>query len=195
MGLKCSGRQSRPSAEIFAPQKCSYGAFAPPHRRRKVRLSPFPPHGKNYDRSLAPPLPTRPAAAGLGRGTPVLGLRGLFHSRRAKQSGPLRGPAGKLAALKSVLRQSGSDNGHGIAPTKCPILRGPVGIKMLRAAKPPFRRDFCSAKMLVRRFRAAPSAMGPRGLFHGRESKTKRAPKGARRETCCLEISSPPERQ
>ena len=64
----------------------------------------------------------------------------------------------ETSALKSVLRQSRSDNSHGIAPTKCPILRGPVGIKMLRAAKPPFCRDFCSAKMLVRRFRAAPSS-------------------------------------
>ena len=31
-------------------------------RRRKVRLSPFPPDGENCDRSLAPPLPGEPAA-------------------------------------------------------------------------------------------------------------------------------------
>ena len=99
------------------------------------------------------PLPLGSGGEPLYWGPEVYSMAG-----RAKQSGPLRGPAGKLAALKSVLRQSGSDNGHGIAPTKCPILRGPVGIKMLRAAKPPFRRDFCSAKMLVRRFRAAPSS-------------------------------------
>lgn len=34
-------------------------------RRRKVRLSPFPPGGENCARSLARPLPTRPADAGL----------------------------------------------------------------------------------------------------------------------------------
>ena len=33
-------------------------------RRRKVRLSPFPPDGENYDRSLAPPLPGEPAVLG-----------------------------------------------------------------------------------------------------------------------------------
>ena len=33
-------------------------------RRRKVRLSPFPPDGENCDRSLAPPLPGEPAALG-----------------------------------------------------------------------------------------------------------------------------------
>ena len=31
-------------------------------RRRKVRLSPFPPDGENCDRALAPPLPGEPAA-------------------------------------------------------------------------------------------------------------------------------------
>ena len=31
-------------------------------RRRKVRLSPFPPDGENCDHSLAPPLPGEPAA-------------------------------------------------------------------------------------------------------------------------------------
>ena len=30
-----------------------------PSRRRKVRLSPFPPSGENSARSLAPPLPTK----------------------------------------------------------------------------------------------------------------------------------------
>ena len=33
-------------------------------RRRKVRLSPFPPDGENCARSLAPPLPGEPAALG-----------------------------------------------------------------------------------------------------------------------------------
>ena len=36
----------------------------PAARRRKVRLSPFPPDGENCDRSLAPPLPGEPAALG-----------------------------------------------------------------------------------------------------------------------------------
>ena len=33
-------------------------------RRRKVRLSPFPPGGENCARSLAPPLPGEPASLG-----------------------------------------------------------------------------------------------------------------------------------
>ena len=33
-------------------------------RRRKVRLSPFPPNGENCARSLAPPLPSEPAVLG-----------------------------------------------------------------------------------------------------------------------------------
>ena len=33
-------------------------------RRRKVRLSPFPPSGENCDRFLAPPLPGEPASLG-----------------------------------------------------------------------------------------------------------------------------------
>src|SRR5699024_7776627 len=33
-------------------------------RRRKVRFPPFPPGGESYVRSLAPPLPTKPAALG-----------------------------------------------------------------------------------------------------------------------------------
>ena len=33
-------------------------------RRRKVRLSPFPPGGENCARSPAPPLPGEPAALG-----------------------------------------------------------------------------------------------------------------------------------
>ena len=42
-------------------------------RRRKVRLTPFPPRGENCVRSLAPPFPTQPAPLGL-RGDPRLGL-------------------------------------------------------------------------------------------------------------------------
>ena len=38
-------------------------------RRRKVRLSPFPPDGENCDRSLAPPLPGEPAALGFAGST------------------------------------------------------------------------------------------------------------------------------
>ena len=38
-------------------------------RRRKVRLSPFPPDGENYARSLAPPLPGEPAALGFAGST------------------------------------------------------------------------------------------------------------------------------
>ena len=42
----------------------------PPNpRRRKVRSTPFPPCGENCARSLAPPLPTRPAPLG-SRGGP-----------------------------------------------------------------------------------------------------------------------------
>ena len=75
-----------------------YAPFGAPHRRRKVRLSPFPPDGENCARSLAPPLPTRPAAAGLGRGTPLLGPRGLFHGREAKaKRAPNGGPPRKFA--------------------------------------------------------------------------------------------------
>ena len=37
----------------------------PPRRRRKVRSAPFPPGGENCARSLAPPLQTEPAYAGL----------------------------------------------------------------------------------------------------------------------------------
>ena len=40
----------------------------PAARRRKVRLSPFPPDGENCDRSLAPPLPGEPAALGFCAG-------------------------------------------------------------------------------------------------------------------------------
>ena len=40
------------------------GKAAPPPRRRKVRLTPFPPDGENCVRSLAPTLPTRPAPLG-----------------------------------------------------------------------------------------------------------------------------------
>ena len=46
-------------------------------RRRKVRLSPFPPSGENCVRSLAPPLPGEPASLvfagsneGLGKAPP-----------------------------------------------------------------------------------------------------------------------------
>ena len=37
----------------------------PPRRRSKVRSAPFPPDGENCARSLAPPLQTEPACAGL----------------------------------------------------------------------------------------------------------------------------------
>ena len=43
-----------------------YWAESP--RRRKVRLTSFPPGGENCVRSLAPPLPAEPTAAGLRRG-------------------------------------------------------------------------------------------------------------------------------
>ena len=99
LGFKCSGRQSRPSAKVLSwGQNACTRHSAPPHRRRKVRLSPFPPDGENCARSLAPPLPTRPAAAGLGRGTPLLGPRGLFHGREAKaKRAPNGGPPRELA--------------------------------------------------------------------------------------------------
>ena len=38
-------------------------------RRRKVRLSPFPPGGENCDRFLAPPLPGEPASLGFAGST------------------------------------------------------------------------------------------------------------------------------
>ena len=40
----------------------------PPHRRSKVRSAPFPPDGETCARSLAPPLQTGPADAGLRLG-------------------------------------------------------------------------------------------------------------------------------
>ena len=59
-----------------------------------------------------------------------------------KQSGPPRGPAKEACGKISVSGQSGGDDGHGIGPAKCSILRGPVGIELLRAAEPPFRQGF-----------------------------------------------------
>ena len=49
--------------------------YSPP-RRRKVRFPPFLPDGENCGRSLAPPLPTKPAALRgplLGGGIPPAG--------------------------------------------------------------------------------------------------------------------------
>ena len=42
-------------------------------RRRKVRLSPFPPGGENCARSLAPPLPGEPASLGFAGSNEGLG--------------------------------------------------------------------------------------------------------------------------
>ena len=42
-------------------------------RRRKVRLSPFPPSGENCDRFLAPPLPGEPASLGFAGSNEGLG--------------------------------------------------------------------------------------------------------------------------
>ena len=72
-----------------------YAPFGAPHRRRKVRLSPFPPDGENCARSLAPPLPTRPAAAGLGRGPLYWGPEVYSMAVKQKKAGPFWGPLNK----------------------------------------------------------------------------------------------------
>ena len=64
--------------------------FLPGHwalRRRKVRLSPFPPNGENCARFLALPLQRKPAALGFALGAAFGGLSGgklelvRFHNR------------------------------------------------------------------------------------------------------------------
>ena len=67
----------------------------PGPRRRKVRLALFPPDGETFARSLAPPLPTEPAAcaAGLRRGP-----RWDGHAV----------PGGRAAALCSLMLTAGA---------------------------------------------------------------------------------------
>ena len=103
--------------------------------------------------------------------------RSIPWPRGQNKAGPQWGPAKEGCSKLSVSGQSGGDDGHGTAPAKCSILRGPVGIEMLRAAEPPFRQGFVlGTKRLYGAYARAPSAMGPRGLFHGHGTKTKRAP-------------------
>src|SRR5699024_6963616 len=55
-----------------------------PLRRRKVRLSPFPPRGENCARFLAPPLQRKPTPLGFALGAAFGGLydqtSGTWHS-------------------------------------------------------------------------------------------------------------------
>ena len=55
-----------------------------PLRRRKVRLSPFPPDGENCARFLAPPLQRKPTPLGFALGAAFGGLydqtSGTWHS-------------------------------------------------------------------------------------------------------------------
>ena len=68
--------------------------------------------------------------------------RSIPWPRGQNKAGPQWGPAKEGCSKLSVSGQSGGDDGHGIGPAKCSILRGPVGIEMLRAAEPPFRQGF-----------------------------------------------------
>ena len=72
MGRDDSAR--RPGVFPISPPRIGLSSHAPgpgrrvplpmAARRRKVRLSPFPPNGENCARSLSPPLPGEPAALG-----------------------------------------------------------------------------------------------------------------------------------
>ena len=70
--MKCyGGAPGNRGASLF-PEGRTYS----PPRRRKVRFPPFLPDGENCGRSLAPPLPTKPAALRgplLGGGIPPAG--------------------------------------------------------------------------------------------------------------------------
>ena len=122
LGLKCSGRQSRPSAKVLS-----------------------------WGQNACTALTRRPICDGAPRSIPW--------PRSQSEAGPQWGPAKGACGKISVSGQSGGDDGHGIGPTKCSILRGPAGIQMLRAAKPPFRQGFVlGTKRLYAPFGAAPSS-------------------------------------
>ena len=90
---------------------------------------------------VSSPHPTRCRWARAGN--PFIGApRSIPWPRSQGEAGPQWGPAKKVCGKSSVPGQSSGDDGHGIGPTKCSILRGPVGIELLRAAKPPFRQGF-----------------------------------------------------
>ena len=77
-------------------------------RRRKVRFSPFPPNGENYERFLAPPLPTQTASLSL-RGAPKTAAGWQVARLRAERCFPDAHVAGKNGShLISPLRRRNS---------------------------------------------------------------------------------------
>ena len=88
-------------------------------RRRKVRLSPFPPDGENCARSLAPPLPGEPAALGFagryGRNSPKR-RRGLLRGAPFRCSkSPHPGPHYEGRVPAEFYKISGAQNLSGIS--------------------------------------------------------------------------------
>ena len=174
--MKCSGRQSRPSAKVL-----SWGQNAcTRHSARPIVVAmaqatfswPFGPihlesaclrfrlTAKTAPAPLLLLSPPDPLPLGSGGEPLYWGPEVYSMATRPKQSGPpVWGPAKEACGKISVSGQSGGDDGHGIGPAKCSILRGPVGIQMLRAAKPPFRQGFVlGTKRLYAPFGAAPSS-------------------------------------
>ena len=179
--MKCSGRQSRPSAKVLSwgqnactrhsarpivvamAQATFSWPFGPIHLesaclrfRLTAKTAPAPLlHLRAKSRRFAAVAlrnaclrasvlsPPDPLPLGSGGEPLYWGPEVYSMATRPKQSGPpVWGPAKEACGKISVSGQSSGDDGHGIAPTKCSILRGPVGIQMLRAAKPPFRQGF-----------------------------------------------------
>ena len=116
------------------------GRFTPPHRRRKVRWAPFPPSGENCARSLAPPLPKRPAALG-SLWVPFVGPRAAARRLGQKKSPPKGGDFSReqnysSMSITTLFPRCGQSH-------ESSAFAGSLFIKMLRAAEPPLRQGFC----------------------------------------------------
>ena len=137
------------------------GRFAPPHRRRKVRWAPFPPSGENCARSLAPPLPKRPAALG-PLWVPFVGPRAAAHERGKRNPRQTAGISAKSKnyssmSITTLFPRCGQ-------PHESSAFAGTLFIKMLRAAEPPFRQGFLlRTKRLYAPYGAPHLRSGPEG--------------------------------
>ena len=100
-------------------------------RRSKVRLPPFPPDGKNYGRSLAPPLPTQTASLGLC-GDPTAAKGGQFDAHSARSR-----------SVKKICRWHIFSIGRSGYAARKPCYR--VAQKMILPYSPPPGGELCEA--------------------------------------------------
>ena len=162
----------RPQAAKFPSKKRNRSIIAP-SSAPVCALGHLPPRGKAYGRLIAAPT-GKTAETQKKKEIPAVPgkeQRGLNLRKTEKRLLLVRGflsPGNSQAQLIQLLV---------VRPQNAGILWGPVGIKMLGRNEFALRQGFALAgKTLVRRIRAAPSAMGPLRGRPGNVTPPRRSP-------------------